>query len=109
MADAALVLNSVKEIAGKFASQQHERQLRPELDAQDFTAFRDVGFLLTGVPVERDGLWVDIARSTRPLAESSVVSPVAILPSPECQRCAQKPCRFSLATSEAPAHRPSAA
>jgi alkylation response protein AidB-like acyl-CoA dehydrogenase len=69
MADAALVLNSVKEIAGKFASQRHERQLRRELDAQDFKALRDAGFLLTGVPVERGGLWVDIARSTRPIAE----------------------------------------
>ena len=82
MADAALVLNSVKEIGGKFASQRHERQLRRQLDAQDFTALRDAGFPLTGVPVGRGGLRVDIARSTRPIAESSVLSPVAILPSP---------------------------
>jgi alkylation response protein AidB-like acyl-CoA dehydrogenase len=69
MADAAAVLDSVKEIARKFASQRRERQLRRELDPQDFTALRDAGFLLTGVPADRGGLWADLARSTRPIAD----------------------------------------
>ena len=68
MADPAAVLESVTKIAGTFASHRHERQLRRILDPQDFSALRDAGFLLTGVPVEQGGLWVDLARSTRPIA-----------------------------------------
>ncbi|HME61358.1 MAG TPA: acyl-CoA dehydrogenase family protein [Candidatus Binatia bacterium] len=103
MADAALVLNSVKEIAGKFASQRHERQLRRELDAQDFKALRDAGFLLTGVPVERGGLWVDIVRSTRAIAE--ILRALAAGDSSVALVSAMHPAvlSFWLATSVAPA------
>jgi alkylation response protein AidB-like acyl-CoA dehydrogenase len=59
----------MREIARKFASQRHERQLRRELDPQDFMVLKDAGFLLTGVPAERGGLWIDLARSTRPIAD----------------------------------------
>jgi alkylation response protein AidB-like acyl-CoA dehydrogenase len=69
MADASAVLDAVKEIASKFAQQRRERQLRRELDPQDFTALRDAGFLLTGVAAERGGLWVDLPRSTRRIAD----------------------------------------
>ena len=69
MADAALVVDSVKRIAREFANQRRQRQLRRELDLKDFAALRDAGFLLTGVPAEQGGLWVDLARSTRQIAE----------------------------------------
>jgi alkylation response protein AidB-like acyl-CoA dehydrogenase len=67
-ADAAAVLESVKTIAGTFSSQRRERQLRRELDPEDFAALRGAGFLLTGVPAERGGLWIDLPQSTRPIA-----------------------------------------
>ena len=69
MADAAPVLDSVKRIAREFANQRRQRQLRRELDPKDFAALRDAGFLLIGVPAEQGGLWVDLARSTRQIAE----------------------------------------
>ena len=69
MTNAGVVLDSVKTIAGKFANERRERQLRIELDARDFNALADAGFLLTGVPVDQGGLWIDVRRSTRPVAE----------------------------------------
>jgi alkylation response protein AidB-like acyl-CoA dehydrogenase len=69
MADAAVVLESVKRIAREFANQRRHRQLRRELDPKDFASLSEAGFLLTGVPVEQGGLWFDLARSTRPIAE----------------------------------------
>jgi len=68
MADATAVLESVKELARTFAAGRRERQLRRELDPRDFIALRDAGFLLTGVPADSGGLWVDVAHSTRPIA-----------------------------------------
>jgi hypothetical protein len=68
MADDTAVLESVKELARTFAAGRRERQLRRELDPRDFAALRDAGFLLTGVPADRGGLWVDVLRSTRPIA-----------------------------------------
>lgn len=69
MADASAVLGGVREIAAHFAAQRRDRQLRRELDPQDFAALRDAGFLLTGVSANRGGLWIDLPRSTRPIAE----------------------------------------
>jgi len=69
MADGVAVLESVTEIAGRWASQRRERQQRRELDRQDFVALKEAGFLLTGVLVEQGGLWVDLQRCTRPIAQ----------------------------------------
>jgi alkylation response protein AidB-like acyl-CoA dehydrogenase len=69
MASAPDVLRAVQEVAGTFARHRRERQLRKELDAQDFAALKDAGLLLTGVPQARGGLWIDVPRSTRPIAE----------------------------------------
>jgi len=69
MSDAVVVLDSVKRIAREFANQRRQRQLRHELDPKDFAALREAEFLLTGVPAEQGGLWFDLARSTRPIAE----------------------------------------
>ena len=56
MADATVILESVKELARTFAAARRERQLRRELDPRDFIALRDAGFLLTGVPADSGGL-----------------------------------------------------
>ena len=69
MADAAVVLDSVRQIAREFVKQRRQRQLRRELDPKDFASLREAGFLLTGVPAEQGGLWFDLARSTRSIAE----------------------------------------
>lgn len=69
MATAARVLESVREVATSFTAQRRERQQRRELDPGDFAALAAAGFLLTGVPAERGGLWIDLPQSTRPIAE----------------------------------------
>ena len=69
MADPAVVLHSIKQIAREFANQRHQRQLRRELDPKDFASLREAGFLLTGVSADQRGLWLDLAQSTRPIAE----------------------------------------
>ena len=69
MPDEAAVLEAVSELAASFAAHRRERQMRQSLDAADFDALRDAGFLLTGLDRERGGLWVDVPRSTRPIAE----------------------------------------
>lgn len=63
------VLAGVRELAARFAEDRPERQLRRHLDPADFAALRDAGFLLTGVDQSQGGLWHDVARSTRPVAE----------------------------------------
>jgi alkylation response protein AidB-like acyl-CoA dehydrogenase len=69
MADAAVVLDSVKQIARDFAATRRERQQRRTLDPEDFRRLKDAGYLLAGVPVDQGGLWTDLRQSTRPVAE----------------------------------------
>lgn len=66
--DAAAVLESVQQVARGFVTRRRERQQRRELDPYDFAALREAGFLLTGVPGHDGGLWLDVPRSTRPIA-----------------------------------------
>jgi alkylation response protein AidB-like acyl-CoA dehydrogenase len=68
MTDTSSVLESVSEIASRFAGQRRERQLRRHLDPGDFAALAGAGFLSTGVPADRGGLWTDVPHSTRPIA-----------------------------------------
>jgi alkylation response protein AidB-like acyl-CoA dehydrogenase len=63
------VLAAVRTIAQGFAGDRHDRQRRRELDPADFQQLAQAGFLLTGVPAERGGLFESVARSTRPTAE----------------------------------------
>ena len=67
--DAQTVQKGVAEIAAGFAGDRPQRQLRRNLEKRDFEALAETGFLLTGVPVSMGGLWVDLATSTRPVAE----------------------------------------
>lgn len=63
------VLEEVRAIAEGFAGARQERQRRQELDPADFEALTKAGFLLTGVPAESGGLFEDVRRSARPVAE----------------------------------------
>ena len=67
--NAGQVLDSVREIAESFATDRHDRQRRRELDQADFDQLAEAGFLLTGVPSSRGGLFGTPADSTRAIAE----------------------------------------
>jgi alkylation response protein AidB-like acyl-CoA dehydrogenase len=67
--DAGSVQARVAEVAERFARNRPERQLRRHLDAADFDELARAGYLLTGVPADMGGLWVDIQTSTRPISE----------------------------------------
>src|SRR3954468_10807121 len=67
--DAVTILDNIKGISAQFAQERRERQRRRELVQADFDALRDAGFLLTGVPVECGGIWEDVGRSIRPVAD----------------------------------------
>jgi len=56
---------AVGDVAAGFATERDVRGRRTELDPADFAALARAGFLLTGVPVERGGLWAGVERSTR--------------------------------------------
>jgi alkylation response protein AidB-like acyl-CoA dehydrogenase len=67
--NADAVLSEVQAVAARFAEERKERQRRTALDPADFEALGKAGFLLTGVPAARGGLWESRARSTRVAAE----------------------------------------
>jgi alkylation response protein AidB-like acyl-CoA dehydrogenase len=60
---------SVSEISDSFAQQRAERQQRRSLDPADFARLAEAGFLLTGVPALRGGVWEDAANSSRAISE----------------------------------------
>jgi alkylation response protein AidB-like acyl-CoA dehydrogenase len=57
----------VDELTARWAEQRAERQTRRSLDAADFQALADAGFLRTMAPVELGGMWRDVPTSVRPL------------------------------------------
>lgn len=63
------ILGNLKEVSDRFAQERSERQRRRELVKADFDQLREAGFLLTGVPIDQDGIWEDGSRSTRPICE----------------------------------------
>jgi alkylation response protein AidB-like acyl-CoA dehydrogenase len=67
--DAVTILDNIRGISAQFAQERRERQRRRELVQADFDVLRDAGFLLTGVPVECGGIWEDVGRSIRPVAD----------------------------------------
>jgi alkylation response protein AidB-like acyl-CoA dehydrogenase len=67
--DANTVLDNVREISERFAGDRKARQARRNLDPADFAQLAAAGFLLTGVPAARGGLWLSVRESTRPLCE----------------------------------------
>jgi alkylation response protein AidB-like acyl-CoA dehydrogenase len=67
--NATEVLENVRGISQAFAAERKERQKRRHLDPADFRALANAGFLLTGVPEARGGLWRSVRESTRPICE----------------------------------------
>ena len=67
--DPQTVLDNVRQVSDRFAADRKERQLRRHLDPSDFAQLAAAGFLLTGVPAARGGLWLSVRESTRPLCE----------------------------------------
>ena len=67
--DTRTILENVREVSARFATERRERQQRRELVAADFAQLREAGFLLTGVPVDQGGIWQSVQQSTRPLCE----------------------------------------
>ncbi len=63
------VLANVRQVSEGFAADRKERQRRRHLDRADFARLAEAGFLLTGVPEERGGLWRGVRESTRPICE----------------------------------------
>jgi alkylation response protein AidB-like acyl-CoA dehydrogenase len=66
---AQTVHENVRNVGEAFAADRKERQRRRHLDKADFDRLADAGFLLTGVPEARGGLWRSVNESTRPLCE----------------------------------------
>ena len=62
------VIDSLNEISRDFASTTAERQRRRELDPDDFARLKSAGFLLTGVPADRGGLWRGVGQCIRDYA-----------------------------------------
>jgi alkylation response protein AidB-like acyl-CoA dehydrogenase len=67
--DAHQVLSNVSAVADTFARDRPTRQRRRALDRADFDTLAEAGFLLTGVPANRGGLFQDVRTSTRPISE----------------------------------------
>jgi alkylation response protein AidB-like acyl-CoA dehydrogenase len=67
--DETVILERTRAIAADFAEQRRERQRRRELVPTDFARLAEAGFLLSGVPADKGGLWKSVARSTRPICE----------------------------------------
>jgi alkylation response protein AidB-like acyl-CoA dehydrogenase len=65
----AKVQTDVAAVAAGFAAQRQERLRRTSLDKRDFDALAGAGYLLTGVPADRGGLWTGIAGSIRSYAK----------------------------------------
>lgn len=67
--DEKVVAANVGEVAARFAEHRAERLNRTNLDQADFADLAGTGFLSTGIPVERGGLWRDMRQSTRLICE----------------------------------------
>lgn len=63
------VVENIKELSERFASERSERQRRRELKKADFDALGDAGFHLTGAPPDMGGINGGVAEFTRPLCE----------------------------------------
>ena len=63
------VVENIKDLSSKFASERRERQQRRELKKADFDALTDAGFHLTGVPPDMGGINGGVSEFTRPLCD----------------------------------------
>jgi alkylation response protein AidB-like acyl-CoA dehydrogenase len=60
----------LRALAQRWASDRRQRQSRRHLDRVDFDDLAACGFLQAIVPVEHGGMWHDVPRSVRALAET---------------------------------------
>jgi alkylation response protein AidB-like acyl-CoA dehydrogenase len=67
--DTRTILENVREVSARFATERSARQQRRELVAADFAQLREAGFPLTGVPVDQGGIWESARASMRPTCE----------------------------------------
>jgi alkylation response protein AidB-like acyl-CoA dehydrogenase len=67
--DLTQVQRDLRDVRAAFASDRRARQARTALDPADFDRLRDAGLSRAPLPVDRGGLWQDVRRSTRPIAE----------------------------------------
>jgi len=67
--DAQAVVDNIWDLAGEFAKERGERQLRRDLRRADFDKIKDSGYLLTAVPVDQGGIYENVERSTRPICD----------------------------------------
>lgn len=63
------VARAAEQLAAEWREQRSERQARRHLERADFDCARDIGFLAACTPRASGGLWEDVARSTRPIAD----------------------------------------
>ena len=65
----AEVARRVASVAGPWRDERRERQARRRLERADFDELRETGLLRLVVPADEGGAWVDVATSTRTIAE----------------------------------------
>ena len=63
------VVENVKELSARFASERSQRQQRRALERADFDALTDAGFHLTGAPPDMGGINGGVEEFTRPLCD----------------------------------------
>ena len=62
--------DGVASVVARWRGERAERQARRGLERADFDELRDLGLLKLVVPVGEGGSWVDVATSTRAIAET---------------------------------------
>lgn len=67
MEDMEALQTRISDFARELLAERGERQRRRSLSADDFDRLRELGFLRTGIPTSRGGLWSGAATSTRPI------------------------------------------
>jgi alkylation response protein AidB-like acyl-CoA dehydrogenase len=66
--DVVAVQRNVAEVVDRWSPELAARLQRRALDRADFSALRDAGVTLTGVPTDMGGVWQGAKRSSRPVA-----------------------------------------
>jgi alkylation response protein AidB-like acyl-CoA dehydrogenase len=67
--DVRTILENVREVSARFATERSARQQRRGLIAADFAQLCEAGFPLVGVPIDYGGIWESVRQSTRHLCE----------------------------------------
>jgi alkylation response protein AidB-like acyl-CoA dehydrogenase len=68
--DSTTMQRGIDELVARWAADRPARQARRHLERSDFDDLAAAGYLLTGVPAARGGLFDGIAASSRPTCEA---------------------------------------